>query len=125
MSVKGAQQTIEDTVTSWEGVEAHSHRFGGREFRLGTREIGHIHGDRLVDLPFPISVREELVSKGEAERHHVLPDSGWVSFYIRRDEDVSRTIGLFARSYGLALAQKARRETRHPSSPEVRELKQP
>jgi hypothetical protein len=107
MTVKGAQQTIENTVTSWEGVEAYPHRFGGREFRLGTREIGHIHGDRLVDLPFPIRVREELFSKGEADRHHVLPDSGWVSFYIRRDEDVARAIGLFTRSYGLALEQRS------------------
>lgn len=124
MSVKGAQKTIENTVTSWEGVEAHSHRFGGREFRLGTREIGHIHGDRLVDLPFPIKVREELVSRGEAERHHVLPDSGWVSFYIRTEEDVGSAIELLERSYGLALEQKARRETRHALNPEARELKQ-
>lgn len=122
MSVKGAQQTIENTVTSWEGVEAHAHRFGGREFRLGTREIGHIHGDRLVDLPFPIRVREELVSKGEAERHHVLPDSGWASFYIRTGKDVKSAIELLKRSYGLALEQKARRETRHPSKPQSHEV---
>lgn len=76
MSLKNAQRTIENVVTSWEGVETHPHRFGGREFRLGTREIGHVHGDRLVDLPFPIKVRDELIVKGEAEKHHVLPDSG-------------------------------------------------
>ena len=125
MSVKGAQKTIEDTVALWEGVEAHPHRFGGREFRLGTREIGHIHGDRLVDLPFPTRVHEELVSRGEAERHHVLPDSGWVSFYIRTEENVKSTIELLERSYGLALEQKARRETRHPSKLESHGVKQP
>lgn len=78
-----------------------------------------------MDLPFPVRVREELVSKGEAERHHVLPDSGWVSFYIRREEDVSKAIELLKRSYALALEQKAGRETKHPSKPESHEVKQP
>ncbi len=124
MSLKNAQQTIENVVTSWEGVETH-HRFGRREFRLGTRELGHVHGDRLVDLPFPIKVRDELTAKGEAEKHHVLPDSGWVSFHIFREEDVAGAIKLLKRSHGLALEQKAGRETRHLSNPQSYEVKQP
>lgn len=124
MSLKNAQRTIENVVTSWEGVETHPHRFGGREFRLGTREIGHVHSDRLVDLPFPIKVRDELIVKVEAEKHHVLPDSGWGSFHIFREEDVAGAIKLFKRSYGLALEQKARRETGHASKPHRREFKQ-
>ena len=110
MPVKGAQQTIEQTVTSWEGVEAHPHRFGGREFRLGKRELGHIHGDYLLDVPFPVKVREELVLQGRAQTHHILPESGWVSSYLREDKDVERAVGLLERSYTLALGQRARRE---------------
>ena len=45
-------------LASWPGVEAHPHRFGGTEYRIGKREIGHIHGDALVDIPFPTKVRE-------------------------------------------------------------------
>lgn len=112
MSIKGAQQTIEQTVTSWAGVTAHPHRFGGREYRLGKRELGHVRGDRLVDLPFPVRVREELVANGEAERHHVLPESGWVSFYLRDEAGIARALGLFERAYTLALEQRARREER-------------
>jgi hypothetical protein len=26
------------------------HRFGGVEFRVGRRELGHLHGNRLADL---------------------------------------------------------------------------
>ena len=117
MSVKNARQTIESTVTSWEGVQTHPHRFGGRAFRLGTRELGHIHGNRLVDIPFPTKVRDELVANGEVERHHYLPDSGWVSFYLRAEEDVTKAIGLLERSYRLALKQKTRRETKGASEP--------
>lgn len=110
--VRGAGRDIEKTVSAWAGVEVHPHRFGGLEYRLGTQEIGHVHGDGLVDVPFPVKVREELVGTGAAEPHHILPESGWVSFYIRADEDVARAVALRERAYQLALQQKARREIR-------------
>jgi luciferase-like monooxygenase len=108
MSVRGAGETIKNTVSVWDGVTAHAHRFGGTEFRLGSREIGHVHGDGLVDIPFPTKVRNEIVSAGEASPHHVLPESGWVSFYIQKPEDVKRAIGLLRRSYEIAVAQRTR-----------------
>ena len=106
MGVRGAGTTIKNTVSAWEGLAAHTHRFGGTEFRLGDREIGHIHGDGLVDVPFPTRVRNEIVSAGQAQPHHVLPDSGWVSFYIREPEDVDRAIALLRRSYEIAVGQR-------------------
>ena len=106
MSVPNAQKTITDALTSWEGVTTAPHRFGGVEYRLGTRELGHIHGDHLVDLPFPRRIRDEIVHAGLAEPHHVLPDTGWVSFHLRVEEDVQRAIDLLRRSYEIALKQK-------------------
>ena len=107
MSVSGAHDTISAAVTAWQGIQALPHRFGGTEFRLGPRrEIGHIHGDSLVDIPFPVAVREQLVAEGRAERHHILPDSGWISFYLRRPEDVAQAIDLFRLSYDLAQKQQ-------------------
>src|SRR5262249_40308029 len=70
-----AGERIAAAVLGWPGVERASHRFGGIEFRLGKRELGHVHGDTLVDLPFPRKVRDELVSSRRA-RPHVLPDTG-------------------------------------------------
>jgi predicted DNA-binding protein (MmcQ/YjbR family) len=107
--IRGASQTIEQTVTSWQGVTSQPHRFGGREFNLDTREIGHVHGDKLVDIPFPKKVRDELVKAGEANAHHILPESGWISFYIREEGDVGKAITLLEKSYKLALEQKARK----------------
>ncbi len=83
------------------------HRFGGVEFRLGRREIGHIHGDSLVDIPFPKRVRDEIVAAREAEPHHILPSSGWISLYLRAEEDVDRAIRLLERSFLLAKAHRA------------------
>ena len=86
-------------VAAWPGVTIGPHRFGGVEFRVGRRELGHLHGDRLADLPFPVSVREHLVSSGEARPHHVLPQSGWVSVHIHNVSDVDRVVRLFRMNY--------------------------
>jgi hypothetical protein len=109
MSISGAQQRISQVVMQWPNVTIAPHRFGGVEYLLGTREIGHIHGDVLVDIPFPTKVRDEVVAAGLAQPHHLLHDSGWISFYIRRPEDVSQAIQLLQRSYDLAQKQVARR----------------
>jgi hypothetical protein len=74
VAVKGASATIKEALLSWPQVEAHPHQFGGTEYRIGKREIGHIHGDWLVDIPFPTKVRAENVAAGRAEPHHILPD---------------------------------------------------
>jgi hypothetical protein len=108
MSVRGAQQRICEAAGRWAGVETGPHRFGGLEFRLGRRELGHVHGDRLIDIPFPKSVRDEIVAAGEAEPHHILPGSGWVSVFLRTEEDVERAIRLLERSFSLAVAQRER-----------------
>lgn len=112
MSVRGAGQAIETAVSAWDGVTAHPHRFGGTEYRLGRREIGHVHGDGLVDIPFPTRVRNEIVAAGEAQPHHVLPESGWVSFYIREPRDVERAVKLLRRSYEIAVNRRPNEPSR-------------
>jgi len=99
-------------VLSWEGVTEHEHRFGGREFRLGRRELGHLHGDRLADLPFKKAVRDMLVETGRARPHHVLPETGWVSKPIESEEDVAEVIELFRLAYERAKVAEAVRAAR-------------
>ena len=109
MSALNAQKIITQTLLSWEGVSTSPHRFGGVEYLLGTRELGHIHGDHLVDIPFPKKVRDEIVNAQLAEPHHILPETGWISFYLREDGDIEKAIGLLHRSYDIALKQKTPR----------------
>jgi Family of unknown function (DUF5519) len=94
---------IEREVGSWDGVTINAHRFGGVEFRLGRRELGHLHGARWADLRFHEGVRDMLVGTGQAQPHHVLPHTGWVSKQIRDDEDVDAVIELFRLSYERAM----------------------
>ena len=108
MSIRGAQARITEEVTSWPDVTVQPHRFGGVEYTIGRREIGHIHGDHMVDIPFPKKVRDEIVADGRAQPHHILPESGWISFYIRQESDVEHAIALLHESYQIAVKQKSR-----------------
>lgn len=94
-------ESIEKEILSWPYVTAETHRFGGIEFRLNRREMGHIHGERLADLPFPMEIRNELVNSGRVSPHLVLPQSGWVSYWINKgEEDVPAVVELFKMKYG-------------------------
>ena len=102
MAVSGAKERIDAALQSWSGITSQPHRFGGTEYCLGRREIGHVHGDSLVDIPFPKEVRNALVTAGRAEPHHILPESGWVSIYLRQASDVDRAIELLRFSFEIA-----------------------
>jgi len=89
---------VRDAVGSWDGVTMHDHRFGGIEFRVGRRELGHLHRT-IADLPFPRAVRDALVAAGRARPHHVLPESGWITAPMRTEADVANVIDLFRQNY--------------------------
>jgi len=103
--VTSIAESIKSEVTSWPGVEAKPHRFNGIEFRVRGHEIGHLHGGRLADLPFPVRIRKELVEQGRARLHHVLPQTGWVSYPIRDEEDVQGALELFRMNYDRLTAR--------------------
>lgn len=92
-------ELVEHEVSSWPNVVKLPHRFGGIEFRVNGHEIGHLHGNRQAVLPFSLRTREELVAAGRASLHHVLPQTGWVTYYIRGPESVPGLIELFRLNY--------------------------
>ena len=97
---------IEEEVGSWEGVTVHPHRFGGVEFRLGRRELGHIHTGGWADLPFTRRIREMLVETGRAEPHR-FGVAGWVSAEL--DDE---TVELFRLGYERARVAQGVRASR-------------
>jgi hypothetical protein len=110
--VQDIAERIEQEIGSWDGVSVHEHRFGGVEFRLGRRELGHLHGARWADLPFQKGIRDMLVDTGRAQPHHVLPQTGWVSKQIRTGDDVEDVIELFRLAYERALVAERVRAQR-------------
>jgi hypothetical protein len=94
-----AGERIRVELLTWPGVSAEPHRFGGIEYTYGRKELGHVHGDRLADLPFPKATHDQLIAAGRAEAHHVLPQTGWVSRWIESDDEAPDVIALFRLNY--------------------------
>ena len=108
-TTRPASKVIIEAVSSWPGVEMGPGRFGAVQFRLGKRELGHLHGDHLADIPFTRAQRDELIAAGRVRRHRPLPDSGWASRPIDSDEDVEAVIELLRMQYDRAVASRSRR----------------
>ena len=108
MAKQNAAEKILTEVATWKGVTQRPHRFGGVEFRYGKTELGHIHGEKLLDIPFPKKIRDAIVEAGDALPHHILPETGWVSFYLRQEIDVEQAITLLHVSYQIAQKQKSK-----------------
>lgn len=90
---------IETEVLSWPGTSASMHRFGGIQYNVNGREIGHIHSNGLLDILFNRKIKNELIAEGRLGNHHIFTASGWTSFYVRDQQDTTYAISLLKRSY--------------------------
>ena len=68
-----ASEQITSEVTSWPGVEAGPGRRGEFAFRVGRREIGHLHGDRFGPLLVPQADLARALRAGADRRPSRVP----------------------------------------------------
>ena len=90
---------IRREVTAWPDVTIELGEFGETDFKVRRRSIGHVHGGRQADIPYPRPIRDELVAAGRTGPHHVHPDSGWTTLYIRDDADARTAVELLRINY--------------------------
>lgn len=100
--------TIEREVLRWPGMHKEPGRFGATSFRYGKREIGHLHSDRIADLPVTPEMRERILAAGRA-RPHRAGVKGYVSYPIEQQEDVSVVLEILGHNYDRAKAAAERR----------------
>ena len=102
----GATATLIDEVSSWDGVALEPGRFGSTRFMLGRRELGHLHGERTLDMPLPPALKRELIERGEAREHRwAQPASGWVTVELEPGPaGVERGAALLRERYEHALS---------------------
>ena len=106
MTVATASRQITDEVTSWPGIEAGPGRRGEFAFKLGRRQIGHLHGDHAAHFTFPKAVWTELMAQGRIVPHPVFPTAqGPAARRIETEEDVRDVIALLRLNYDRALAR--------------------
>lgn len=93
-------QRITAEVSSWPRVEAGPGPRGEFGFRVGGREIGHLHGDVAAHFFFPKKIWAELFEQHRVVHHPVFPDKpGPAARAIRDEDDVSDVIELMRLNY--------------------------
>jgi hypothetical protein len=101
-----ASERITAEVTSWPGVEAGVGSRGEYGFRVGRRELGHLHGDRVAHLGFPKGVWADLYAQGRIDYHPVFPGKpGYASRRIEDEDDVRDVIALLRLNYDRIVAR--------------------
>lgn len=105
-----ASEQITGEVTSWPGVTAGPGRRGEFAFKLGYRELGHLHGDHAAHFSFPKKLWVELREQGRIVDHPVFPGKqGPAARPIESEEDVRDVIALMRLNYDAAVARNADR----------------
>jgi Family of unknown function (DUF5519) len=101
-------ERITTEVTSWDGVEAGPGRRREFGFRLGRRELGHLHGDHAAHFSFSRERWEELAAEGRIVEHPVFPGKhGPAARRIVDEADVEDVIALMRINYDAALERQA------------------
>ncbi|HEX2648150.1 MAG TPA: luciferase family protein [Candidatus Dormibacteraeota bacterium] len=95
-----AGERIIAAVTAWPGIEAGLGERGEFAFRVGGREIGHLHGNGAAHFFFPKPVWAELMAQGRITHHPVFPGApGPAAHRIKGDADVEAVIALLRLNY--------------------------
>ena len=92
---------IEQAVLSWKGTSLKMHKYGGIQFDVNNKEIGHIHSNGLLDILLKREIKAQLIREGRVQNHHTFTKSGWISFYIKNESDKKYAIELLEYSYIL------------------------
>ena len=95
-----ASERIAEAVTAWPGVSAGRGRRGEFAFKVGGREIGHLHGDHAAHFAFPKQVWIDLKERGRIGDHPVFPGrQGLGARRIESESDVDDVIALLRLNY--------------------------
>lgn len=98
-AVAEAVEQLIAEVGSWDGVTVGEHRFGGTEWRVGPREIDHVHAWGMLDIAYLRALRDVLIEEDHTGSHHLLNQSGWTTFYLQHPTDYDHARWLVRLSY--------------------------
>jgi len=102
---KTASGRITEEVCSWPGVSAGPGRRGEFAFKVGHREIGHLHGDHAAHYFFPQEEWAALRDEGRIAPHPVFPDKrGPAARRIQDEVDIADAIALMRMNYDRIVA---------------------
>src|SRR5947209_4317039 len=100
-----ASERIIEAVSTWPGVTVGpGDRGASIAFRLGRRELGHLHADHAAHFSFPKDTWDELRRQDRIVPHPVFPEArGPAARRIETEADVADVIALLRLNYERAL----------------------
>lgn len=96
---KNAFIEIDAAISILPNITKGKHLYGSIEWRYKNKSIGHMHGNRVVDILFPTEIQSSLL-KGNRVVQNKYAKNG-ISFYIKSSEDIKFAIELLTKSYTL------------------------
>jgi RNA polymerase sigma-70 factor (ECF subfamily) len=107
-----AERIISEAL-SWPGVHREKGQFGSVVLQVGRRELGHLHGDVVADVPLPPELRDQLLQGGPTlERRH---DPGWVTVSLDTEEGAQHALALLRGNYERGHANTGPRSPEGPA----------
>lgn len=96
---KKAFKRIDAAISSLSYISKGRHLYGSIEWRYKNKPIGHIHGNHVVDVPFPKEVQTDLLMNGRVVQNKYAKNG--ISLYLKNSEDIDFAIKLLQQSYNL------------------------
>lgn len=111
-------EEITETVLAWPGVSAGVGSRGEWAFRVGRRELGHLHGDHIAHFAFPKDLWGQLHAEGRVSDHPIFPGQpGWAQRRITDTDDVADVLALLGLNYERAISRSgAAAESTHDAT---------
>ncbi len=109
--IRGRQGSVAERIISealsWPGVYRVKGQFGSVVLRVGRRELGHLHGDAVADVPIPPKLLDQLVKDGVALEHQRRHDAGWVTVPLETEAGAQQALSLLRTNYERGKAKRS------------------
>jgi len=98
-----AAQRIIAEALRWPGVERAAGHLGSVALLFDQRELGHLHGDVVADVPLPHgSPLGEIEDAAASVEQRESPARGWVSVSLDTEQGMQNALALLRDNYKQA-----------------------
>ncbi len=104
--LKGALQTLSETIQAWSGIDASTHwhfsrngQVDGADFYRDGEELGHLHLEGDLHLITSPSIAAGLIGAGHARRVPWGGSDDWVTYHIQGEDGIGHAEWLLKIGY--------------------------
>ena len=102
--ITDAMDKIQEELNKDTNITISIHKYGGIQFNYKNKELGHIHGNGMVDVLLNKKMKSELIAKKWVQEHHTFKDSGWVTLFLKSDNDIEIAVKVLKMSLSKSKA---------------------